>query len=109
MAANGKPVELPVMRPATSADIEVRTNEECDTGTQLLRAISADPHATQRKWASAIQRVPSVVNRHLKTLAKRGLVEEALGRWTLTSKGRRFLDRFFVGTSPSAQTSWLET
>ncbi len=88
----GRNVQLPVMRPLTSAELIGRAREEADTRRRLLRAIADDPKGTQRRWADRIGRRASIVNRQLKKLEKDGLADKSGGRWALTTKGRRSIE-----------------
>ena len=52
----------------------------------------AEPGATQQQWADAIGRAKSKVNARLQRLKGEKLVDVALGRWTVTTKGRKSVE-----------------
>jgi archaellum biogenesis ATPase FlaH len=87
--AKGRQVQLPVMRPATEADAEQREQAEISTDLALLRAILAEPTATQAAWGIAISKSKQVVNKKLQKLKSDRLVDVVLGKWSLTDRGRK--------------------
>jgi len=56
--------------------------------TKLLRAMIADPNATQADWARATGVAKSNVNRRLARLQRSGLVHGSRGKWAVTEKGK---------------------
>jgi DNA-binding IclR family transcriptional regulator len=56
--------------------------------TKLLRAMIADPNATQADWARATGVAKSNVNRRLTRLQRGGLVRSSRGKWLVTKVGR---------------------
>ena len=52
----------------------------------------AVPNGTQQAWADAIGRAKGRVNAKLQKLRKEGLVVVTLGRWGVSSKGRKALE-----------------
>ena len=64
-------------------------SEEANRDTKLLRAMIADPNATQADRASATRVAKSNVNRRLTRLQRSGLVHGSGGRWGVTEKGKR--------------------
>jgi hypothetical protein len=61
------------MRPSDAESVEAREKNNTDTSVQLLKAMVADPAATQADWATAIQKSKSTANDHLQKLKKLGL------------------------------------
>jgi hypothetical protein len=87
--AKGRQVQLPVMRPATEADAEQREQAEINTDLALLKAILAEPDATQQAWAITIGKSKTLVNKKLQKLKSEKLVDVVLGKWSLTDRGRK--------------------
>ncbi len=90
--AKGRQVQLPTLRPSTEQAAEDRQQSEADADRALLRAMIADPNGTQQAWAGAIGRAKGRVNAKLQKLKKDGLAVVTLGRWSVTSKGRKALE-----------------
>ncbi len=90
--ANGRQVELPTLRPSSEQAAEDRQQAEVNTDRSLLLAMIAEPGATQQQWADAIGRAKSKVNARLQRLKAERLVDVALGRWTVTTKGRKSVE-----------------
>jgi hypothetical protein len=72
--------------------------------TKLLRAMIANPNATQAEWARATGVATSNVNRRLGRLEGEGLVQRARGRWTVTETGRRAVRPAQTKTPPVASS-----
>ncbi len=87
--AKGRQVLLPVCRPATEDDAERREASEIDTDHALLRAIRAEPDASQMAWATAIGKSKALVNKKLQKMKGEKLVDVTLGKWSLTEKGKK--------------------
>jgi hypothetical protein len=87
----GRQVLLPTLMPATAIDAEARDAEEVATAIKLLRAMLANPTGTQFDWANEIKCSKSLVAKHLKKLGKDKMAEGALGKWTVTIKGKTAL------------------
>jgi energy-coupling factor transporter ATP-binding protein EcfA2 len=85
---HGRQVLLPVMVPTTTDDAEKRQQEDINIDAALLRAMIAKPEASQSEWAGMIGRNKSRVSRRLPALKVQKLVDEVLGRWAVTKKGR---------------------
>jgi hypothetical protein len=85
--SKGRQPLLPVIRAMSAETVDQRNQDDANTGLALLRAIIAEPHATQEKWGKAIGRDKSRVNRKLQQLRQRKLVDEGLGKWRVTPKG----------------------
>jgi hypothetical protein len=87
----GRQILLPVMRPITETDAAEREKKEGNLDLALLRAIAANPDATQLEWASAIGlRSKSAVNTRLQKLKGTKFVEAGVsGKWRLTPKGQK--------------------
>jgi hypothetical protein len=49
----------------------------------------ANPNGTQTDWATAIGRTKGPTNHRLQKLKKLKLVEEWVGKWRLTEKGKK--------------------
>jgi len=76
--AKGRQVHLPTLRPSSEQASEDRDGAEVDTGRALLRAMIANPNATQRDLAIAVSCSGSSINRNLKALRADKLVEQIL-------------------------------
>jgi AAA domain len=87
----GRQILLPVMRPCTEMDAAEREKNDGNVDLALLRAMAANPEATQLDWAFAIGiKSKSAVNTRLQKLRRKKLVEERLaGKWRLTPKGQK--------------------
>lgn len=83
----GRQILLPVMRPSTEADAEIREKSNADASRALLAAMIADPAGTQADWGAAIKQSKGRVNGHLQRLEKERLVVERLNKWNITKKG----------------------
>jgi hypothetical protein len=90
--AKGREVHLPTLRPSSAEAAEDRQQAEVNTDRALLLAMIADPGATQQQWAQTIGRAKSKVNARLQRLKGEKLVDVALGRWTVTAKGRKSVE-----------------
>jgi len=80
------------MRPATEQTESDREHESLNLDRALLQAMIAEPDATQDAWAKAVGRAKSRVNGRLQRLQKDKLVEKVLGKWTVTTKGKKALE-----------------
>jgi hypothetical protein len=87
--AKGRQVQLPVMRSATETDAEQREEAEISSDLALLKAMLAEPGASQMAWAVAIGKSKGLVNRKLQKLKSEKLVDVVLGKWSLTERGRK--------------------
>lgn len=89
-------VQLPYFVPIKEgvAEMEARAKADSDTGLALLRAMMAHPTGTQRDWAAAIDRVLSNVSARLPRLAREKLVECINGKWRVTPKGIKEVERW---------------
>jgi hypothetical protein len=85
----GRAVELPTLRPATDRAAEARQEAEADADRALLGTINETPGASQRHLAEKVGCSQSSIGRRLRSLEKQRLVENILGKWTLTEKGKR--------------------
>jgi hypothetical protein len=85
----GRQVMLPVFRPASAETCEKRQTQDNDDGLKLLRVMLENPGGTIRDWSTAIGRSVSTVHGKLLALKREKLVEDILGKWTLTPKGRK--------------------
>ena len=96
MDAKGREVALPTMLPVvvSTDDIEAREQADTDISVALLKAMQAAPKATQRQWADAIRCPSSTVGRRLHKLKDEKLVGVALGKWSLTPKGEKELEKW---------------
>jgi hypothetical protein len=90
--AKGREVHLPTLRPSSAEVAEDRQQAEVDTDRKLLFAMIAEPSATQQEWAAAIGRSKGLVNRKLQRLRGDKLVDETLGKWTVTPKGKKAVE-----------------
>jgi AAA domain len=87
--AKGREVHLPTLRPSSAEVAEDRQQAELNTDRALLLAMIAEPGAPQQQWAQAIGRAKSKANARLQRLKAEKLVDAALGRWSVTAKGRK--------------------
>ncbi len=94
--AKGREVSLPTMIPVTvtQADAEAQVQAETNIALALLKAMQAEPKATQRRWAEMIGRSPSVINGKIQKLRSEKLIEEVLGTWSVTQKGERKVEKW---------------
>ena len=94
--AKGREVRLPTMLPAKSseADEEARAEAEISSSIALMKTIKANPKATQRQFADEIKRSKTTVGRLLEALERKGLAANLLGRWDLTAKGDKELQKW---------------
>jgi hypothetical protein len=87
--AKGREVRLPTMRPATEQSADDRERQEIDTDKALLQAMIDSPGAAIREYAGMTKLSRSAVSRKLQRLARGKLVDQVLGQWTITEKGRK--------------------
>jgi len=87
--AKGRQFMLPVMRPTSIETAQEKQDQDNDLNRALLKTMRENPAGTQAEWAMAIGRAKGRVNDRLQKLKKLKLVEEALGKWRLTSKGQK--------------------
>ena len=89
-------VQLPYFVPVKESvtDMEARAKADSDTGLALLRVMMAQPTSTQREWAAAINRSLSNVGSRLQRLAKEKLAECINGRWRITPKGVKEVEKW---------------
>jgi hypothetical protein len=87
--AKGREVRLPTMRPATEQSADDCERQEVDTDKALLRAMIDSPGAAIREYAGMTKLSRSAVSRKLQRLARGKLVDQVLGQWTITEKGRK--------------------
>ncbi len=94
--AKGREVALPTMLPVqvNSDDIEAREQADTNISVALLKAMQAAPKASQRQWADAIKSTSSTIGRRLHKLRDEKLVSVTLGRWSLTTKGEKELEKW---------------
>ena len=94
--AKGREVALPTMLPVvvSAVDIEAREQADTDVSLALLKAMQAAPKASQRQWADAIGRPVSATNRQLQRLKGEKLVESVIGKWSLTTKGEKEVEKW---------------
>jgi hypothetical protein len=86
----GRQIALPVMRPSTEADASEREKNDGNLDLALLRAMEANPDATQLEWAFAVGiKSKGSISKKLQKLKTMKFVEERLGgKWRLTPKGQ---------------------
>lgn len=94
--AKGREVALPTMLPVqvNAADVEAREQADTDVSLALLKAMQASPKANQRQWAHTVGCQVSVINRRLQKLKGEKLVEVAIGKWSLTPRGEKELEKW---------------
>ena len=84
----GRCVRLPVLRPCTPDDADRAAEGNVERSIQVLRAMEANPKATIRELGLATGISKSSAGRTLVELVKLKLIEQKLGRWSLTRRGR---------------------
>jgi len=82
---------LPVMRPVSQESADQGREAEADAGKALLQIIAADPKGTQHQWAMALRKDKSTVSRAVAKLKREKFLEQLVGKWKLTAKGKRAL------------------
>jgi uncharacterized membrane protein len=87
--AKGREVQLPTMRPASGEAAAEREKEEVDGAKELLKAMIANPGATQSDYAVALGCSKSSINRRLQSLSRQRFVEQFLDKWKVTERGRK--------------------
>jgi hypothetical protein len=90
--AKGREVHLPTLRSASGADADNRQHNESEIDRALIIAMTDDPDGTQQQWAASIGRSKSSLNARLQRLKKEKLVDATLGKWAVTTKGRKALE-----------------
>jgi hypothetical protein len=88
----GNQIALPILRPATEEDAEQREAASVNSDMAVLRAMAADEKASIRDLAAKIGVHRSKVERTLQRFEKAKLAENIVGKWSLTSKGRKASD-----------------
>ena len=91
--SKGREVALPTMLPVVinAADLEAQERAEVDISVALIKAMLANPKASQREWGDAIGRAKSNVNSKLQRLKADKLVEVVVGQWNVTPKGEKWV------------------
>lgn len=94
--AKGREVSLPTMLSVivNGADIEAQEQAETNGAVALLKAMQAEPKATQRQWADTIGRPVTAINRQLQRLKSEKLAEVVIGKWSVTAKGEKELEKW---------------
>jgi 5S rRNA maturation endonuclease (ribonuclease M5) len=87
--AKGRQILLPVMRPCDAQTAGQRETAEANLDLALLNAMIANPNGTQTDRTTAIGRTKGPTNHRLQKLKKLKLVEEWVGKWRLTEKGKK--------------------
>jgi hypothetical protein len=90
--AKGREVKLPVFRPITDADAEQRAKVEVDRDTAILRAMATNPDDSLDDWSVATGIPKTTIKRrldHLQTPKFGKLVEKLVGKWSLTTAGKK--------------------
>ena len=90
--AKGRQVVLPYFAQAAVEDAEQRSRNEGDIDAKILRILLAEPRTSQGDLATKIGRSKSSINGKLKTLSRHGMLDESLGIYTVTSKGKKALE-----------------
>ncbi len=89
---HGRQVQLPTLLPASEKAAEDRQEAETNSDIALLRAMIAEPEATQETWADTVGRAKSIINRKLQRLQRDKLVERTLRKWSITAKGKKAVE-----------------
>ena len=94
--AKGREVSLPTMLPAnlTEADEEAKAAAKTATRIALLKAIQAEPKASFRRFGEIVDCSKSRVQELLGDFKTKGIAQNLLGPWTLTTKGEKELERW---------------
>jgi hypothetical protein len=87
----GRQPQLPVLRRMAEQSVDERAKADNDIARALLKQLRDNPSGTQKEWAAAIGRAPSLINGKLQKLRRDALVESTLGSWSLTPKGKKVL------------------
>jgi hypothetical protein len=89
---SGRQVLMPVMFPVTGEDVEAREASAARRDVALFKAIADNPSGSMQDWANATGQSKRAVQTALEgRLSKQRLVENPLGKWGLTDKGRKAL------------------
>ncbi len=90
---HGREILIPIMRPSTAEDDEARQSAIADRGLRLLQAIANNPSASLRSLAATANIPQGSIQRTLARLGKERpkLIQELLGKWTITPAGKRAL------------------
>lgn len=85
-------IETPILMPLEAGALEARQEAFDKDNLALLKAVSDNPDASQRRLAELLgHSTTRKTNTGLRRLASDKLLEEALGKYTLTAKGRKLL------------------
>lgn len=90
--AKGRQVQLPYLATVSAGDEEQREAAELDVSRQVLRLIAGDPTLKQREIAIKVGRSLAVVNGKIAKLKRDKLVEDVLGKLSVTAKGQKALE-----------------
>jgi hypothetical protein len=83
--------QLPVLYRMAEQSVDERAKADNDVARALLKQLRDNPRGTQREWAAAVGRGPSLINSKLQKLRTEALVENTLGSWSITTKGVKAL------------------
>ena len=81
------------------ATAEAAQERQIDHAVALLRAVHAEPKASQRRLVEMTGQARSKVQRGLDQLKKERLIVSLLGSWELTSKGEKALGNTTLGVA----------
>ncbi len=88
----GRQVQLPVLRPCSTEDVEDREAAEVNLDIDILRCLVDEPTPAIREIAQAVGCKKTNVAQKLARLGREKLVEKILGKWKLTAKGKAALN-----------------
>jgi uncharacterized membrane protein len=89
---SGREILLPVLRPATAIDVEERAAAENKNDIALLRALLANPGASQRELADATGIPKSTVDRTIKKLERAKMLELGLNGLVVSERAKKQLN-----------------
>ncbi len=92
--SKGRQVVLPYLMQSTAETDEARASVDVDTSVALLRAMLAMPKGTQQQWAADIGKSKALVGKKLPHLKHEKLVDQVLGRWSVTPKGEKETEKW---------------
>src|SRR5271165_6655865 len=89
----GRQIASPLMLPVSSEEADARESAIANKDTGLLRAIAESPAGSLSTWAADADISRSRADRTIHRLAKTkpALVQQTLGKWTLTKHGKEAL------------------
>jgi hypothetical protein len=101
-------IAIPIMMPASDEDAEARETAVAKRELRLLKAITDNPSTSARELARKADIPRGSLARALARLAKERpkLIQEKLGKWTVTKAGKEALEGGPVGPTEKRATEW---